>query len=88
MPETIELASGEVVTAQEVEFDILKQPWAKYRLSTGETVRVRVNAARMFRVLDDEGEPAFTPSGEPWVVVRHTTYITASQDEGQHNDSG
>lgn len=73
----ITLPSGERVNAQEVEFEIIREEWNEYRLEDGTSVRVKNVAVKILRVLDDAANPSFTDEGEPHVLVRSRSLVTA-----------
>lgn len=83
MPETITLEDGSDVQAKEVAFETVEEPWGRWRLEDGTLVRMKVVAVRIFRVLDESGEPAYTDDGEPWVVVRNVRHLTAQEPEAE-----
>lgn len=62
---------------REAEFEISREEWNEYRLLDGGKVRVKTTVARVFRVLDNEGKPAYTKEGDPYLIVRHKTEIVA-----------
>ena len=74
------LPDGTEVMVQEMRFNVISEPWAEYQLEDGTTVRFRASAVKIFRILDDKGDPALTRTGEPWVIVRNTRIVTASEE--------
>ncbi|MCY4578579.1 MAG: hypothetical protein OXD31_05975 [Chloroflexi bacterium] len=71
----IRLPDGSERDALEMDFAIRNEEWNEYSLDDGTTVRLRTFAVRIFRVLDDEGNPAYTAEGEPELFVRHNTTV-------------
>ena len=68
---------GETLKTREESFTSSNEGWSEYKLESGTTVRVRVTALKIFRVLDEEGNPKVL-AGEPHVIVRHQVLIVAS----------
>ena len=68
---------GETLKAREESFTNSNEVWSEYKLGSGTTVRARLAVLKIFRVLDEEGNPKFL-SGEPHVIVRHQIQIVAS----------
>ena len=74
----IPLPDGQQVDAVELEFKTVREEWNDYELADGGRVRVKTSVMKVFRILDAEGKPGFTPDGDPWVIVRHKSDISAS----------
>ena len=70
---------GETVNCEELKFETIKEDWNDYRLEDGTVVRVKTVVAKIFRVLDADNNPAFTETGEPRVLVRWSTLVSASE---------
>lgn len=75
----VQIANGEERDAVELDFEIQNEQWDEYRLLDGGRVRMKTSAQRMFRVLDEHGNPAYTPEGDPFILVRHNTLIVAME---------
>lgn len=75
----VRLESGEERDALELDFEIQAEQWNEYKLLDGGRVRLKTSAIKILRVLDTEGNPAYTPDGDPLVWVRHNTYIASSE---------
>lgn len=75
----MQLANGEEREAFELDFEIQNEQWDEYKLLDGGRVRMKTSAQRMFRVLDAQGNPAYTPEGDPFILVRHNTLIVATE---------
>lgn len=76
-PREIEFPDGTKVTAVDVPFDIIKEGQNEYKLEDGATVLVRTIVSKIARVLDTEGKPAYTPQGEPRLIVSSQNIVTA-----------
>ena len=75
---TIMLPNGKQAKAQEVPFRIAHEEWSEYHLDDGTIVRLRTTATKIMRVLNDDGNPAVTPDGDPLVFVVHRTDVVTS----------
>ena len=62
-----------------MDFTIRNEEWNEYSLSDGTRVRLRTYAVRIFRVLDDDGNPSYTAEGEPELFVRHNTTVIGAE---------
>ena len=70
---------GNLLDVVEHDFEIAREDWNEYRLLDGGRVRVRTTVAKIFRVLDSQGKPEYTPEGDPHLIVRHRTEVIASE---------
>jgi hypothetical protein len=78
MARIVKIRLGEQeVDAIELDFSIKREEWNEYELADGGRVRIKTSVAKIFRVLDSNGKPAFLPDGDPAVVVRHNSEISA-----------
>lgn len=75
----IQIANGEERDAIELDFEVQKEEWDEYKLLDGGRVRLKTSALKMFRVLDTQGKPDYTPDGDPLIVVRHNTQIVSTE---------
>lgn len=75
----VQLANGEECDAVELDFEIQNEQWDEYKLLDGGRVRLKTSALRMFRVLDAHGNPAYTPEGDPFILVRHNTQVVITE---------
>ena len=56
--------SGQEVRGERVPYEIIQEPWTKYRLPDGSIVRLRLIVTEVVRLDQD------LPSGEPHYVVK------------------
>ena len=75
---TITLPNGKQVKAQEVEFKLLREDWSQYQLPDGTIVKLRTTVLKIMQVLNDDGKPASTPEGDPFLIVNHKTDVITS----------
>jgi hypothetical protein len=68
---------GKEVSVREQDFEIAKEEWAEYKLLDGGTVRVKTNVTRIYRVLDEQGNPAVHPDGQPQMYVNTSLVVVA-----------
>ena len=66
-------------TAEDVEFDIVKEDWNSYRLEDGAIVKCRLVPSQMFRAVDESGKYILTDDGEPMVSVSATVLIRTKE---------
>jgi len=71
---------GQTKNVREETFDAEKEVWNEYRVGNGDLVRIKVVVHKIFRALDGRGQPAFTPTGDPEVVVQHQIQVTVSSE--------
>lgn len=64
----------------EVDFDTIKEAWNEYRLEDGTRLRIKTVLIRAVRLLDENGQPAFTELGDPEVLVNTSVSVVGSQD--------
>jgi len=69
---------GQELQVVEQDFETVKEDWNEYRLLDGGRIRLKTTVQKVYRILDPAGKPAFTPDGEPNVVVRHVSQVVAS----------
>ena len=75
--DTYKLPDGTEKKMVEVKWEALEEPWSEYKLEDGTFVRMKNVVLKVFRILDEEGNPGVTLDGEPAVLVRSTRVITA-----------
>ena len=75
---TLKAPDGTEVKAREVPFRVVEEHWNEYALEDGTTVRLRTSAVKILQILDENGEPAKTPDGDPNIVVNHQTNVVTS----------
>ena len=80
MPRIIKVRAGDQeFNAIEQQFEIASETWNEYRLLDGGTVRLKTSVQKVFRIVDEEGNPSHTPEGDPHVMVRHNTVVVSSE---------
>jgi hypothetical protein len=65
--------------ARELEFETVNEPWSEYKLSGGGRVKSRSTLLRVYRVVDDNGKPAYQPDGQPYLIVTLAPQLIASE---------
>ncbi len=75
---TISTPNGSEVKAQEVDFKLLHEDWSVCTLPDGTMVRLKTTVLKILQVLDDDGKPAKTPDGDPFLIVNHRTDVITS----------
>ena len=73
---------GQTKNVREETFRATKEEWDEYTLGNGDRVRIKLVVHKIYRVLDAQGNPAFTADGDPEIVVRHQAQVTASSEIG------
>ena len=66
------------LSVREVPFETVREEWNEYALADGTRVRIKVTPVKFFRVLDEGGNPAFSSSGDPHIIVRHSIQIAVT----------
>ncbi len=61
---------------------MVREDWNEYKLLDGGRVRIKTTGARIFRVVDENGNQQYNDQGEPELVVRHKSDIVASIEQG------
>ena len=79
-----EVVAGKEYEVREESYDVIREDWAEYLMASGVRVRVKPQVVKLFRILDDNGQPAFTPQGDPFVIVRHQVVLVSSEARGTH----
>jgi hypothetical protein len=74
----VPVAPGVELPARELDFEPVKEAWSEYKLEDGGKVKIRATALRIFRVVDDQGKPAFQPDGQPFVIVTQSGQVVAT----------
>jgi hypothetical protein len=64
--------------AREVAFEAIAEPWAEYKLLDGGRIRLRTTVLTIYRVLKDDGTPAYQPDGQPFFVITGAPQMAAS----------
>lgn len=72
---------GDKVNVEEVEFTANSEPWNEYITESGERVRVKLVLQKIWRVLDENGMPAFDATGAPDFITQSHNVQTVFQSE-------
>lgn len=75
---TITLPDGSQAKAQEVEFKLQHEDWSLYTLSDGTVVKLKTTVMKILQVLDNDGKPARTVEGDPFLIVNHRVDVISS----------
>jgi len=75
---TITMPDGSQVKAQEVDFKLQHENWSQYVLQDGTSVKLKTTVLKILQVLDENGNPARTAEGDPFLIVNHRTDVIAS----------
>ena len=83
MPEIVVLGEkpdGRPLRGYEVDYKTLDEPWAEYLLEPSkDKVRIKHALLKIYRLVNDDGTPAFTNSGDPEIYVNGTIIVTSSK---------
>ncbi len=72
-------AGSREVYGIEQSFDIDREDWNVYKLLDGGTIRLKTTVQKLYRVVDESGEPEFDPNGEAVYIARHKSDIVFSE---------
>ncbi len=64
---------------EELDFDIVKEDWNEYQLADGSYLKVKTIVVKVFWVLDEQENRAYTVEGDPYLLVRSNNQIAASE---------
>ena len=64
-------AGNQVFDAIEQQFEVGKEEWNEYKLLDGGTVRIKITAHRIYRIVDSEGNQMYDEVGEALEDVNH-----------------
>jgi hypothetical protein len=79
MPKIVEVPTPDgPVFAIEQTFETKREDWNEYDLADGGHVRVKTVVQRIYRVVDPQGVPQTDEQGDPRLLVRHGTIVSAS----------
>ena len=70
---------GKTLDVMDMDFEIVQESWNEYKLLDGGVIRMKTTPFEIVRVLDQNGKPAVTKHGDPFVLVRHSTHILARE---------
>jgi hypothetical protein len=76
---TIQLG-GQEMEVLELDFNVRSEQWNEYDLLDGGRVRIKTTPLKIARVLDENGKPAYTPEGDPNIIVNHTTHVVCLEE--------
>ena len=65
----MELPGDQRLSVTEVQFEVIREDWAEYKLSDGSRLRVKNVLIRVFLQVDDDGNIIYNEHGEPSVVI-------------------
>ena len=76
---TITLPDGSQAKAREVVFNLEHEDWSVYNLpEDGTVVKLKTTVLKILQVLYNEGKPARTVEGDPFLIVNHRTDVISS----------
>lgn len=64
---------------EELDFEIVQERWNEYQLADGTYLKVKAVVQKVFWALDAGGNRMYTNDGDPFLVVRSTNQIVASE---------
>jgi len=64
---------------EEIDFEIVKEDWNEYQLIDGTYMKLKTIVQKILWVLDDEGNRQFTMDGDPYLLVRSTNQVVATE---------
>ena len=80
---------GQPRKAEVISFKTDHEEWNSYRLEDGTTIRVKVTAVRIAKLLRaDSDDPEYMPTGEPVYNVQHKVEVMADVPEFLYQKSG
>jgi len=77
----ITFPNGETHKVEELDIEVVHEPWAEYKLSDGTSLKMKIIAMKAFRVLYPDGTPAYNAEGDPYIIMRHNVQLTASEGD-------
>jgi hypothetical protein len=69
-PRPMTLPDGRKVLVVEVDFEIIQEDWNEYRLNDGGKLRLKTNLVRVFRIVDEQGQPVHDANGDTEYFVQ------------------
>ena len=75
---TISMPDGSEAKAQEVGFKLQHEDWSIYTLPDGTVVKLKTTVLKILQILDNDGRPARTVEGDPFLIVNHRTDVITS----------
>jgi hypothetical protein len=82
-----ELPTGRKIRGYEIDFEPDKESWGEYHLGDGTKLRVKHTVIRVFRLVDENGDPAFDENGDPEVFVNGAIIVAASATNNKTSDT-
>lgn len=67
--------NGKEQNVIELDFETTREEWNEYKLLDGGSVRVKTVVQRIFRVLDEQGNPTSNEDSSPNVAITSGTMI-------------
>jgi hypothetical protein len=80
------LPNERVLRGYEVDYEINKESWGEYSLQDGTRVRVKHSVLKMFRLVDENGEPSFDKDGDPEVFLHGAIIVVASKGDSSESE--
>jgi hypothetical protein len=77
----ITFPDGQTRKVKELDFEIISEPWAEYKLSDGTRLKLKIIGLKAYRVLYPDGKPAYNPEGDPFIIMRHNVQLSASEED-------
>ena len=71
-------AGDQEFDAIEQQFEVDREEWNAYKLLDGGTIRLKISAQRIYRIVDSQRNQIYNELGDPQVIVRHRADIVAS----------
>lgn len=64
---------------EEMDFSIVKEDWNEYQLDSGIYMKMKAVVQKVYWVLDDKGSRQYTVEGDPYLLVRSSNQVVASE---------
>lgn len=80
MPRFVKLSLGDTeVSGVEQDFEISREEWNEYKLLDGGVVRLKTTVQRIYKIVDDDGNPTYNDQGEPQMLIRHKSDVVTRE---------
>jgi hypothetical protein len=77
----ISLPNGNKIWGIEMDFEVEREDWNVYTLSDGTRLRTRNALRKVFKIVDDQGNPVYDPNtGEPRFFVDESLTLLTKED--------